>query len=97
MFKSLHSQSDLSNTIGQAWHLGLDGVIIWDDHNLSDTTRMCLQTKNYVDETLGPFVKELLQGGVEPEVKSTSSWWENLKMLTSLVYGVFTFTGVLYS
>ena len=64
-------QEDLKNTIAQAKSLGIEGVILWDDHNLSSNRSACKETQSYVDSLLGPFVQNLLRSGPDSQMTGT--------------------------
>jgi len=51
---------DLVNSIGKSADLGIDGALMWGNHYLESSEENCIQTKSYIDEIFGPFVKEVL-------------------------------------
>ena len=56
---SSRQQADLIATVGQSAEQGATGIVIWGDH-LSERTRIdCVEVKTYIDNFLGPFVKNL--------------------------------------
>ena len=59
MISFISWQVDLGNTIKKALVMGLDGVVLWGDHNLSNNKTICSKVKQYVDVVLGPFVQRL--------------------------------------
>ena len=61
----------MKNTISQAKSLGIEGVILWDDHNLSSNLSACKETQSYVDSVLGPFVQNLLRNGPDNQMTGT--------------------------
>ena len=55
----LHLQGDLKNTIQQSVDAGMAGIALWDTSASFRTKDQCEATRNYLDSTLGPFVKNL--------------------------------------
>ena len=52
---------DLKQSIGQVYKSGLDGVILWENHYISDTLDHCKSLQSYVAGTLGPYIVKMLR------------------------------------
>lgn len=52
-------QDDLYNAIDLMKKSDMDGVIIWGSSGDVNTKENCLALQNYVDEVLGPVVKDI--------------------------------------
>ena len=46
-------------TVAQSAELGTVGIVIWGDHLTERTKTDCLEIKSYIDNFLGPLVKNL--------------------------------------
>ena len=53
------SVSDLFRTIGATSVMGVDGVVLWNDHTSVQNATMCAQMAEYVKSSLGPTVQFL--------------------------------------
>ncbi|XP_033763867.1 hyaluronidase-4-like isoform X2 [Pecten maximus] len=51
--------SDLENTIGQSFDAGLDGVVVWDSSANFENTSDCVSMRDYLAQTLGPYIKTI--------------------------------------
>ncbi|XP_052285406.1 hyaluronidase-1-like isoform X1 [Dreissena polymorpha] len=51
--------TDLHSTLGQTAEAGYNGAALWDSHASFETRDQCLDMRNYLDTTLGPFLKAL--------------------------------------
>ncbi|KAJ8021364.1 Hyaluronidase-1 [Holothuria leucospilota] len=58
------TKKDLNNTVLQSAQMGSSGVVFWgagyDTHSVS----LCLELQSYINSTLGPFVKNLIDATV---------------------------------
>ena len=52
-------QADVLATVGQSAEQGAAGVVIWGDKLTEKTKTDCLEIKTYIDNFLGPLVKNL--------------------------------------
>ena len=52
-------QADVLATIGQSAEQGVAGVVIWGDKLTEKTKTDCLEIQTYIDNFLGPLVKNL--------------------------------------
>ncbi|XP_060084928.1 hyaluronidase-1-like [Ylistrum balloti] len=50
---------DLENTIGQSFDAGLDGVVVWDSSSNLKNKSDCLSLKDYLEQTLGPYINTI--------------------------------------
>ncbi|KAI0213196.1 hypothetical protein LSAT2_001791 [Lamellibrachia satsuma] len=80
-----YTKEDLVNSIGQALELGIHGVVIWDDHQLSKTAESCAQVKDYVDSVFGPYVRQLLNISRMRHTESTSRHSDNVKFVNQSI------------
>ncbi|XP_013410962.1 hyaluronidase 1 [Lingula anatina] len=55
-----YSLIELNATIAQSKSLGTDGIVLWDDHLVTDTREHCSLLQRYVTTTLGPLVQKIL-------------------------------------
>ena len=55
----LCAQADVMATVAQSAEQGTAGVVIWGDHLTEKTKTDCLEIKSYIDNFLGPLVKNL--------------------------------------
>ncbi|XP_044129099.1 hyaluronidase-1-like [Bufo gargarizans] len=53
------TKEDLIQTIGQSAALGAAGIILWGNLDYSSSKDSCLAVKLYVEETLGPYLKNV--------------------------------------
>ena len=54
------SRETLAETLGQSAALGLAGVIYWGNSHDETTAEICQRLSAYVSETLGPYVKDVI-------------------------------------
>lgn len=54
------TKNDLNVTVLQAAEMGLSGIVFWGSKNDTHTAESCLQVQSYLNSTLGPFVKEII-------------------------------------
>ena len=52
-------QADIIATVAQSAEQGAAGIVIWGDHFSEHTEIDCVQVKTYIDNFLGPLVKNL--------------------------------------
>lgn len=52
-------QADVMATVAQSAEQGTAGIVIWGDHLTEKTKTDCLEIKSYIDNFLGPLVKNL--------------------------------------
>lgn len=55
----LFAQADVIATVAQSAEQGTAGIVIWGDHLTERTKTDCLEIKSYIDNFLGPLVKNL--------------------------------------
>ena len=53
------AQADVMATVAQSAEQGTAGIVIWGDHLTEKTKTDCLEIKSYIDNFLGPLVKNL--------------------------------------
>ncbi|XP_053378798.1 hyaluronidase-1-like [Mercenaria mercenaria] len=57
--KHFYNQADLNNTILQAAEAGLDAIVLWGSSSSYRSARQCEETRDYLDSTLGPFIRNV--------------------------------------
>lgn len=57
---SLLLQDDVKMTASRPKSMGINGIVLWDDHNVSRNTTTCLRLARFVNETLGPVIKDIV-------------------------------------
>lgn len=55
------SFDDLVTTVGQSVYLGMSGVVFWGDGTEEASYKLCVELKDYVQEILGPLVRNVTQ------------------------------------
>lgn len=55
----MFAQADVIATVAQSAEQGTAGIVIWGDHLTERTKTDCLEIKSYIDNFLGPLVKNL--------------------------------------
>ncbi|KAM6924899.1 hyaluronidase-3 [Xenentodon cancila] len=53
------NKTDLEHTLGESASLGTAGVVLWGELKFSKSKKQCIILKNYIHNTLGPFIKSL--------------------------------------
>uniref|UniRef100_A0A1A7XH41 Hyaluronidase n=1 Tax=Iconisemion striatum TaxID=60296 RepID=A0A1A7XH41_9TELE len=53
------NKTDLEHTLGESAFLGAAGVVLWGEMKFAKSKQQCILLKNYVQDTLGPFVRSL--------------------------------------
>ncbi|XP_074937307.1 hyaluronidase PH-20 [Phalacrocorax aristotelis] len=56
VYEEYLSQDDLVNTIGESAALGVSGIVIWGDMNLTQNKNTCRTLDNYLRRTLTPYL-----------------------------------------
>ncbi|KAF7209438.1 hyaluronidase-3 isoform X1 [Nothobranchius furzeri] len=53
------NKTDLEHTLGESASLGAAGVVLWGEMKFAKSKQQCILLKNYIHNTLGPFVQSL--------------------------------------
>lgn len=57
--RKFYTKADLCNTVGQVAEAGLNGVVLWDSSSSFQTRNDCVKLRDFLDTTLGPFVRNV--------------------------------------
>ncbi|XP_068239859.1 hyaluronidase-like [Palaemon carinicauda] len=63
--KHFVTAEDIMNTIGMSKEQGIDGSVIWGSSSCLDSIQKCLDYKDFVETTMGPIVKSILESPVK--------------------------------
>ncbi|KAK5966393.1 Hyaluronidase, partial [Trichostrongylus colubriformis] len=88
-FKSYYTMEDLCSTILLPYLMGVDGFIFWSTSN--DMPKRCTPIPKYVEDTLGPFVQDVVKGrhGQMAKVYEPNRVWQFEKVCPSHVLNTY--------